>query len=274
MESGGSFERPKHAKDLADSAYEKADPTAYSVLPPAGAELRDTGIRLDSDHEEKTLHESDRGAFIPVDQEPVVQQFVARLLKGIVNVSDVVSVEDERGETRYFSRVMPLDKIDEPSDAAERRADAGLLATLFFDGDHGTETTSERPQLQNYREEGDKHAFYDFGIAEPFNSEFRRYLVPHYLERASDPEALAHMERKLGMLANRLAGDEGKDFVGSLISQIDYPMRDLLKFDDEQSAAYLKSDDKAGFVRDALLSHVEKVRQHVLDSGEQKRLAA
>lgn len=206
--------------DLARKAYEEADPTTYSTLNPVG-QVNEIGTvnSIDPDkHNRMIEHEGD--VFYQLHDVPTLQQAVARALKGIINVSDIVSREVEGG-TAYYSRHLPLDRVQEEIVKEDARADAELLRLIFDDHDHlfVTEPTTSTDNVadlrpQNIRYEGGRANYFDFNLAilSEFDPPGLRGNLPH--------ESITRLKEKVNALADRFSGDEGREFARSIYTSI------------------------------------------------------
>src|SRR5579872_1498379 len=150
----------KKTREAVHKATEEADPTTYSSIAPP--ELQDRKKFDVSDYGKKI--ETKDGGYYEVVKDPEMQQFVSRVLKGIANVSDVVSVSDRNGVTRYYSRDVPLGKVQERTSLSEVEADLFILRSIFGDIDHSF-TNGER---RNVREEEGRITYFDFDGAKAF----------------------------------------------------------------------------------------------------------
>jgi hypothetical protein len=149
------------------------------------------------EHDEDVLYE--------IVDNPVYQQALTRLLKGILNVSDIVAHERE-SETKYYSRRMPLEKVKEDSTHFKMLADLELLRVILLDSDHHYAGELGFKEHHNMRMENKKLAFYDLGF-----SEFDDYDIgfAHTLSL----EGLGYLKDKLEQLKERVLSDEGRLFL-------------------------------------------------------------
>lgn len=190
--------------------YASADPTTYSPLVPGEGDV---------------LHA------IPPEKQPQKQQAIARLLKGIINVSDLI--ETPQG---FVSKEMPLEKVVEPSRRNEVLADIELLSLVFNDYDHALEGEHNLDGAvaasghQNLRVENDRVAYYDFD-----RGTLARAVVPK-LRREVPEGALRILVDKLDALYERFRGEEGKQFIASIVSASGMRARDLFPLGDSKTS--------------------------------------
>ncbi len=196
-----------------ERANQDADPTKYSALPP-----REKFEKLG------TVQERGEGVYSNVvvkdnqdiwyklnpESTPARQQAASRLLKGIINVADIV----KRGNA-FYSKRMPHEHIDENVSEEEARADLELLTLFLDDSDH---TTANIPQLNstsghNMRMENDSATYHDFDGAtfEAGPIRMRRTnLTDHALER---------LALNLEKLELQYASVEGRELARSIFKE-------------------------------------------------------
>jgi len=199
-----------------NEATNEADPTTYSMLPPD--EMRVKLIRPLNEYS-LPVRTADGETYYELSNknDPRGQQVVARMLKGVLNVADVVTVPDEEGKERYYSRKMPLQKIENDTSKEELASEQLLLEYLFNSKDHLFNPQSNWANNATYKD--GKMVHFDFGedadnfLRAPTN---RDSLIARL--QFMSPETIAHLKEKLSELHERFAGEEGKEFFRSIIA--------------------------------------------------------
>ncbi|MFM2414341.1 MAG: hypothetical protein RI911_34 [Candidatus Parcubacteria bacterium] len=107
------------------------------------------------------VHPETHERFYQVEKFPETQQFVARILKGFVHVSDIV-----KHNGAYFSYQESIDAYPRTG-TATLRADIALVGEVFHDDDHTIPRQSGPDQLhiENARLERGRHTMFDFDTA-------------------------------------------------------------------------------------------------------------
>jgi len=141
---------------------DRHDPTMASLLTPPQDSLRvirknDYGRDVVAGPDGLLLHE--------IIQNETDQMFLARLLKGVIPVSDIVFVKDDG---RFYSQEIPLEDVmsgaDYTYDKVNARIDILILDLIFSDGDHSLRKRIDSPVVgHNAQSDGTKTVFYDFG---------------------------------------------------------------------------------------------------------------
>jgi len=215
MALDGLFGRFK--KELpGEKAAREADPTTFSPLP-----VTEPLKKLAPAEEDKrnVIFQSGGETYVSLHSRPELQRLVALSLKGIVNVSDVVPNATGAGP-HYLSKVMPLDKIEQPHAASETQADLLVLACVFTDEDRSADTTGQITTYEggNMRAKEGKTALYDFEEARQLLTEDME-LGMRRVKFVEDPQALEILITKLDLLEQRYAGDEGLAFIKSVVAK-------------------------------------------------------
>lgn len=213
-----------------DEATKEADPTTYSMLPP-----EEMHVKLIRPLNEYSLpvRTADGETYYELSNknDSRGQQVVARMLKGVLNVADVVTVPDEEGKDRYYSRKMPLQKIESDTSKEELAAEQLLLEYLFNSKDHLFNPHSNWANNATYKD--GKMVHFDFGedadnfLRAPTN---RDSLIARL--RFMSPETIAHLKEKLAELHDRFAGEEGKEFFRAIIAASAAPATAIFKSHD------------------------------------------
>lgn len=187
------------------------DPTTFSSLPPG--EYEKSGETI-------VTSEGERWHRIRGDAAEV-QQVVARLLKGILNVSDVVEIRTGSSRT-FYSKEMPHADIEQATSPEETEADLMLLNLLFGDNDHEVFETGGK----NLTKQDDRVSYYDFHIAKGNFLDKERHQASHMrgLVKLLTPEAKKVLKEKLLILKQRLEGGEGKRFVETIARSTGTPL--------------------------------------------------
>lgn len=106
-------------------------------------------------------HPETRERFYQIEKFPETQQFVARILKGFVHVSDIV-----RHKGTYFSYQESIDSYPRTG-RNTLRADIALIGEVFHDDDHAIPRPSgpDPIHMENTRLEHGRHTMFDFDTA-------------------------------------------------------------------------------------------------------------
>ena len=135
---------------------------------------------------------------------------------GTLSVADV-RIHKEEGKERYYSRKMPLQKIENDTSKEELASEQLLLEYLFNSKDHLFNPQSNWANNATYKD--GKMVHFDFGedadnfLRAPTN---RDSLIARL--QFMSPETIAHLKEKLSELHERFAGEEGKEFFRSIIA--------------------------------------------------------
>ena len=183
----------------------EADPTQFSPLPieevKKVGEIEDKGMDVvEADGQEFVeLHGllADSGQFV-----------VAKVLKGIVNVSDVVRSSDGK----FYSKVMPLERIEQVTPEDEMGADFFIMRALFEDGDHHYEEPTDNisGRIKNVIRSNGRTVYFDFENA--------RQLQPNTpWTRHASSGALRMADEKLQILRDRLDGASGAIYIHAIL---------------------------------------------------------
>lgn len=206
---------------LAQQAYEEADPTTYSTLPiqhslDRKGTVERYGYQILTDG-------TDIFYQLPYGTHPQKQQVVQRLLKGIVNVSDLV-VRNTGEKREYVSKETPLEKIQSRTSDDEIYADISLLTDVFDDSDRSYYPKDPRgfgiPQ-HNLAYENGKISYHDFGEAS-ISERNGRVNIPQ--------ETIAIMEYELAKVAElieRFAGEQGREFFFDILKSAHAEVRSM-----------------------------------------------
>lgn len=235
---------------MGKEGFSDADPTQYSALPPT--EL--SGIR----NRESVNTEAGRfHRFVEPDKKEhgAAEQFTARLLKGIINVSDVVSVQDSKGGTQYFSREMLVANIESETSNDELRADAYIFKHVFNDHDH------KYGDPHNLNQKSGRAAHFDFHES--------RFLYGGDLE---EPSPLLYLDlvptllRKTNLLLERLSGDDGLSFIESVIQSTGKDVRDI--FASPDGLEFLNEKEASEYLQSTLLDRLIKIKALAEDRAQ------
>lgn len=195
-------------------SFETPDPKLYSVLPPKAENLE-----LDPNDEYGWLVDQSTGdRYYEISQAPRTQMLVARLLKGVLPVSDVLVVEDSAtGKVKILSKEMNLEETEDESCDAAHIADAYFLDFVFRDNDHGPDKNMV------ISEDFKKHFLYDFGESEQiFGEDFyvsSEEVMNNQLQ-AMPRDIQTLLRDRLQSFVGRLESDEGLAFVQAVLASI------------------------------------------------------
>lgn len=215
--------------------HEEGDPTRFSTLPPT-REMKKVGVVFPLLYDYTIWEAQDGSRYVELPNTgwsaPATQQVVVRLLKGIINVSDIISIPNEEGGVTYYSHIMPLDRIQEETSEAELSADLFLMEFTFSDLDHAQGDES------NFEEKDGRIAHFDFGASQWFP------IIPEDLDEQalidSPQETRAILSTKLRQLHEHLSGNDGKQLVRSIVESTGKGVNELFQY-------WSKSDAQAAF---------------------------
>ncbi len=189
-------------------SLERPDPMRSSIRPAStrnlnkiGANPRGHGIYKDT--EGRIYHE--------IKGYPADQMLVSRMLKGIVNVCDVIYNKDR---DLYMSNQVDMNTVapQDPGQVyAQAKADEDILMFIFNDADHGS---------SNYVVSEFAYVLHDFGN-----------VGSHFWKRGEDMNATVVAAMNLGSerdalrvrvekLSTRFSGDEGYKFINAIVLEI------------------------------------------------------
>jgi hypothetical protein len=208
-------------------ATKEADPTTYSMLPPEEMRvklirpLNEYGLPVRTGEGETYYELSDtqkhdlRG-----------QQVIARMLKGVLPVADIITVQNDEGQEKYYSRKMPIERIARSTSPEQVAGEQLLLEYLFNSKDHLFNPHSNWANNATYKDE--KLVHFDFG--EDANNFLRtptdRDALTAKLSHMT-PETIAHLKEKVAELENRFSNEEGKEFFQSIIESNGAPAKEI-----------------------------------------------
>jgi len=241
-------------REITETAYAAADPTAYSQLP-----LTETP--------EVIGHEPGKGLpqvrsageeYIKLREvtNPALQQAIARMLKGIINVSDVVKdVSSEKGA--YYSSIMPIERVVRETPVAEVTADGYVMEQAFGDWDHMEGLTEAKPWISNARYEDGKVSHFDFGEA--------RHVVhggvadgpAKSAEKIVEPNAIRIALDKLALLKKRLSGDGGYKFMRAIFGP-DEQTIETLHYVVGYEAKSMSAKKQIKYLQDLYLNRIQR----------------
>ncbi len=207
-----------------DEATRKADPTSYSILPPD--EMKKKIVRPLNELS-LPVRTSEKETYYEVNnnQRPQGQRAIARMLKGILNVSDVVATHDRKGRERLYSWKLPTNRIKEGMSSGEFAADQMILEYIFNSRDHIYNSFNGWVNNGSYQKGKGYH--FDFGEdAERFLDEADQGSIRGKLANQS-PEARAYLLGKAQELQERFAGIEGRAFLKSIVDSSGVPITEL-----------------------------------------------
>jgi len=155
--------------------------------------------------------------FYQLNKEEPEQFIMTKILKGIVNVSDVIFKDGN-----YYSREIDLDRVEKETSQEEQLADHVITMCLFSEGDHGVINGEEH----NLKKKDGKRALYDFHMATLPNSENDFYYsLKSSLEGGTQDRTDLEYDRnnfknilqsKLFLLENQIS----QDFVMAILNEL------------------------------------------------------
>lgn len=240
-----------------DSAYKKADPTSYSPLPLRNIEVVNKKQSHGYDLVEEKGEPGQRYYNVTeksLDFLTSTEQVVARLVKGVINVSDVVT--DKNGK-HYYSKVMPLDRIDAPTSDAEFAADVTIFQQIFSDWDHHFPDRNISSNHNLALNEEGRAVHYDFGKARYlfYTPEAAREFVGISKSPNLDDEAKRVLLRKISALTDRF---RDRAFIEAVIHASGDTLFELFEAPDPEMK---KVKDPIGLLQETLLSRLEALRE-------------
>lgn len=272
------------AKSLVDAAHHDADPTTFSPLPLRN--LQPLHGRHNT-HQYKVVAEagSPDQPYIDIgDKYPMgwgipgagnkffmerpnaaTERAVALMVKGIINVSDIVQ---GRRKKEFYSKVMPIEKIESTASPEEADADVMIFQRIFSDMDHygGVMGGSKSPHNIEYDKEG-RMAHFDFSRAKFL---FFEHDDPRIELNMSGPFVLSEaaqliLSKKIDLLLERVQGADGRRFLEAVLKNVGQPVFSLFKpISDEMRA----SRDPIGLLQETLVSRLEKMKAELNEEGE------
>lgn len=216
--------KEKDVRDLVDTGTRDADPASYSMLPPE--EMRTKVIRpLNEIGLPVRTAEGETYYELGGAHDPRGQRAVARMLKGILNVSDIVSLPDAGGDEKFYSWKTPLKGIEQNTTKEQFAAEQMLLGYVFNSNDHLFNRMSG--WVNNGRYENEKAVHFDFG-EDAYNflrKPDREYLVAQLKQQS--PETVAYLNGKVSELQDRFEGEQGRTFFKAIVDAGGAPVTEL-----------------------------------------------
>lgn len=221
-----SNKKEEEISGIVDASTHDADPTTYSMLPP---EKMRTKILRTPDQMSLPVRTAEGETYYEMDSNKgnrqEGQQAIERMLKGVLNVSDIVSLPDAEGKEKFYSLETPLKKIEQNTTKEQVAAEQMLLGYIFNSQDHSFNLMSGAGN--NVRFEKGKAVHFDFGDdAASFLKKPDREPLIAQLEQ-QDPETLAYLGDKATELRDRFEGEEGKLFLKAIIDASHTPVTEL-----------------------------------------------
>lgn len=232
--------------------FETVDPKTYSTV---GTKIED--LQPDTSAEEGWFLDVETGdRYYELSQAPRTQILVARMLKGIIPVSDIILLEDpDSGLIRVFSKEMNLDAAKEEVAEYSYVADIMFLKMVFRDSDHGP------GHNMNIAENFSKHFLHDFGESEQVFGE-DHYLVDESAWvgelQQSSLEVQVRLRELLQNFLVQLDSEEGLKFVEAILNSV--PAEDKLYLNEKED--FLNDElHNAETIRDYFVKRAQKLLQ-------------
>ncbi len=219
---------PEQVKKQIDESTKEADPTTYSILSIGKKRtkiLRNPFVKyklpLKTDGKENYYELCNDGPHSPKGQ-----QVISRMLKGVINVSDIISEVGVDGVKKYYSLEMNHEKIEQKSTKEMVRADQLFLEFIFNSNDHHLNMYSG--WANNALLKNDKVSHFDFGedayyfLSKPKNIDTLVMQIQQ-LKR----EDFLYLKEKVVMLNEQFSGEEGRLFFDSIIKSTGESVVDL-----------------------------------------------
>ena len=247
------------------------DPTTFSELPPNTLEY----VGVNESHQSKNAIYRDENKILwyeiskSVDQ----QMFLARLLKGLLPVSDVVHISpnSQFPKVIYLSKGMPLKNIKETHSSDESYAESTLFNIIFQETDrsglHGGNVRSMKVGDDEY-----KTAHFDFqSFAQNFfltkgesPEKIKEILVE---EKDKFPQRFEHVYSKLKDMKKRFGEKEGLDFIRSVSESI--PNGVNLGGTDDAELVIVHIHKKINKQIDLALKSIQEINESQSDKSKQ-----
>lgn len=239
-------------RERARNAHESADPTAYSALPPET--LVPTGEHTPM-HSRLIVTDGEE-RYVPLPKGGPRQQVVSRLLKGIVNVADVVDGPDGK----QHSKILKHESIEQPSTPDSILADVEVTYLVFgdFDRRYYSALEMETAEHSNMRIEAGRASYYDFqeaGLTSP----------PVALKsKEHTTSSLRMLDTKLEALKRHLSGADGLALINGIADASGkslyslFPYSDLNESPEHLQEGLLRRIDHARFLARQELTEKER----------------
>lgn len=215
---GSSLESGAESKKRSESLLE-TDPTTYSPLP-----ISERTIVGKVDGYFYPIVESDGVFYVEFDAEKKNVsggQLTALLFKGIVNVSDVVEGVGKYAG-KYYSKIMPLEKIREQLGDDEVQADIALMEAISGDEDRFVIKEAAGYYNQNVNYDGKHAAYFDFTGRHQYRGLFDMDdSAADFAYGKCSPRTLTVLLKKARELKARVGGEEGLSFLQAIAEKID-----------------------------------------------------
>jgi hypothetical protein len=241
--------------ELIRKVTQEADPTTYSEVAFAeGEEKKDLGKAAEGYENQLVSSRGEKYVKLGHGESDSSQFVTAKLLKGILNVSDII--KDEKGE--FYSKVMPIDKIQEETSDAEIEGDFFVIRALTGDGDHDFTPASENLKggAKNIIREDGKAVHFDFGYSRELNPAINNAEQAKY----TGTEALQLADKKLDAIYKRLNGTMGTLFLKSVMKESGLGVKDVFPNFNEVDES---EDSDILAIQAALLNKVHEARSEV-----------
>lgn len=198
---------------------------------------------------------------------PETQQLITRILKGIMPISDIIRYQpDESRAPRFFSKELRLSETEERAGPDEINADVFILEAVFRDDDHSFFKDSTQYQHHNLIRSGDKYTLYDF---EAVRSQFFSARNPLEVQmlminlKKLTPESKKLILQKLDLIQERVAEEKGREFLESVLANIQKPVTSLFSHFKKPSTSSLNEEQALRLFQAKLLSRIEETRSLV-----------
>jgi hypothetical protein len=242
---------------------EEADPTTYSPLP-----ISERKIIGKTDGYPYPIVQSGSSTYVELNSEKkrlAGEQAVALLFKGIVNVSDVVSGAGEYSG-KYYSKIMPLEKIQERLEEEDVKGDLALMEAITGDDDRFVRKESWGHYVHNLQYDGNTVAYFDFAGRHNYEGLFDTEDSARFFDYAGcSTQTLERLIAKAHQLKDRVSGKDGLEFLRAIGQKIN-----LKEYVGRLKTSYKLEtpDDFAVILQTILLTKIETIM-----SGAQKATA-
>lgn len=193
---------------------QKANPDLYYPLSPKWENLELQGY---TDRGHAIFFDKETGEkYYQIQMGEEGQQFVSLILKGVIPVSDVVTVVNDDAETLYLSREINTQDYQTEVDTLDARASTQLLKIIFCDSDH----IVSKKNPHNIQFTDGKFVIYDLHQAawdfldSPFfdkNLEATKFLSLELLQK---------LKSKLEAFEKQITGSEGRRFASAVYQKV------------------------------------------------------
>jgi hypothetical protein len=208
----------KAQKALAAGLAKAADPTESSRVVFPNEKLK---RGPPNEYNRATKIDSHGRHFHLIEEDPELQQCIARILKPFMPVADIIRHKDGH----YYSYEAPIENIRRDTTEAEMRADFCILSDVFGDDDHDATPTYDVASNVNLGKE--RYMLYDFHHADAFFFSSPGDKLGSVVR--ADASTLLAAQKKLETMRRFYDSQEGKDLIASAFASSGKSISELFK---------------------------------------------